>query len=225
MMKTKPATDLSVVPSPESAFPYRWPMAQTMIWQQRQMSTTAAYTTACEERCSTSGTVLAAQIKQQFINTRMPNCTQECRAEGSSHYLTPLSPQLDITQSLWCTASRPRSGSSRTHRSTWLFWRSTRSTSSNSRRFYDSTWLGWFPIDLVDLLLLAYCMVIDTKKICVQAPSSKRKAYWPSFPFLLPPLNIFIVGSRDHKMHDVSAACSQITYGLLLNYSSVTVDE
>jgi len=40
---------------------------------------------------------------------------------------------------------RPRSRSSRTKRSTWLF---CRSTSSTSRRFYDSTRLGWFPIDL-----------------------------------------------------------------------------
>jgi len=43
--------------------------------------------------------------------------------------------------------SRPRSRSSRTKRSTWLFCRSTRSTSLTSRRFYNSTRLGRFPID------------------------------------------------------------------------------
>jgi len=40
--------------------------------------------------------------------------------------------------------SRPRSRLSRTKRSTWLF---CRSTSSTSRRFYDSSRLGRFPID------------------------------------------------------------------------------
>jgi len=79
--------------------------------------------------------------------------------------------------------SRPRSWSSRTHRSTWLFCRSTRSTSSTSRRFYDSTRLGWFPIDLIDLVDLRPCRSQLSaracllhgnwcKKICVQAPDA-----------------------------------------------------
>jgi len=113
----------------------------------------------------------------------------------------------------WGVLVRPRSWSSRTHRSTWLF---CRSTSSTSRWFYDSTRLGWFPIDLVDLwpcwsqLSARACLLHGNwrKKIWVQAPDafpvpSGRPTYWPSFPFLLPLLNIFIVSSRDHKMRSM----------------------
>jgi len=55
------------------------------------------------------------------------------------------------------------------------------------------------------LLVLAHWQL--TRKIlcpstwCLPTPSSKWKAY--SFPFLLPPLNIFVVGSCDHKMRSM----------------------
>ena len=104
---------------------------------------------------------------------------------------------------------RPRSRSSRTQRSTRLFCRSTLST---SRRFYDSTRLGWFPINLVDLRpcwpqFLACAGLLHghrRKKICVQSPDAfPVPSGRPSFPFLFPPLNIFIVGLRDHKMRSM----------------------
>ena len=113
----------------------------------------------------------------------------------------------------WVPPNRPRSRSSRTKRLTWLF---CRLTSSTSRRFYDSTRLGWFPIDLVDLrpfwsqLSARACSLAADAKNSVskyrlmpshcqfQLPSGR-----PSFPFLLPPLNIFVVGSCDHKMRSM----------------------
>ena len=64
----------------------------------------------------------------------------------------PLNPATGLVERCKLSAAivdiRPRSRQSRTKRSTWLFCRSTRSTSSTSRRFYDSTRLGRFPIDL-----------------------------------------------------------------------------
>ena len=65
---------------------------------------------------------------------------------------------------------------------------------------------------LVAMLITAFCSCLLTawqltQKICVQAPDvfpvRSGRPYWPSFPFLLPPLNIFIVGSRDHKMRSM----------------------
>ena len=135
-------------------------------------------------------------------------------ANGSGSQNVCVRTSLDQTPFRW-EDNRPRSWSSRTHRLTWLFCRSTRSTSSTSRRFYDSTRLGWFPIDLIDLrpcwsqLSARACLLHGNwrKKILCPStwclPSSKWKVYWPSFPFLLPPLNIFIVSSRDHKMRSM----------------------
>jgi len=64
------------------------------------------------------------------------------------------------------------------------------------------------------MLITAFCwclltawLATDAKKILCPStwclPSSKWKVYWPSFPFLIPPLKIFIVGSRDHKMRSI----------------------
>jgi len=119
----------------------------------------------------------------------------------------------------WCVcpsvcplrANRPRSRSSRTKRSTWLFRRSTRSTSSTSRRFYDSTWPIFDRLGrLAAILITTFCSCLLTgswrEKFCVQAPDAfplSVPSGRPSFPFLLPPLNIFVVGSCDHKMRSM----------------------
>ena len=44
-------------------------------------------------------------------------------------------------------------------------------------------------------------MATEAKKFCVQSPDAfPVPSGKPSFPFLIPPLNIFMVGSRDYKM-------------------------
>ena len=76
--------------------------------------------------------------------------------------------------------------------------------------------LAVLSIDLVDLrpcwsqVSARVCLLHGNwrKKILCPStwchPSSKWKAYvWPSVAFLLPPLNIFIVGSRDQKMRSM----------------------
>ena len=76
--------------------------------------------------------------------------------------------------------SRPRSRSSLTKRSTWLFCRSTRSTSSISRRFYDSTRLGRFPIDLVDLRPFWSQLSVRACSLAADAKNSVSKHLMPS---------------------------------------------
>jgi len=110
---------------------------------------------------------------------------------------------------------RSRSRSSRTQRSTSLFCRSTRSTLSTSRRFYDSTRLSTLLISdrlgrLAAMLITAFCYCLLTawpltqKKFCFQSPDAfPVPSGRPSFPFLFPPLNIFIVGSCDYKMRSM----------------------
>ena len=132
---------------------------------------------------------------------------------------------------------RPCSWSSRTHRSTWLFCRSTRSTDRLHRLVDDfmtrldlddfrSTWSTWWTCGHVDhsfcsCLLTAW--QLTQKILCPSTwclPSSKWKVYWPSFPFLLPQ-------KWPHFVTTKWGQCSLFTnyFGLLLNYNSVTVDE
>ena len=79
-----------------------------------------------------------------------------------------------------CEPNRPRSWSNRTHRSTWLFCRSTRSTSSTSRRFYDSTRLGWFLIDVIDLVDLRPCWSQISARACLLHGNWRKKNLCPS---------------------------------------------
>ena len=86
----------------------------------------------------------------------------------------------DTCAGLPCTHThRPRSWSSRTHRSTWLFCRSTLSTSSTSRRFYDSTRLGWFPIDLIDFVDLRPCWSQLSARACLLHGNWRKKNLCP----------------------------------------------
>jgi len=75
----------------------------------------------------------------------------------------------------------------------------------------DSTW----PISdrlgrLAAILVTTFCSCLLTgswrEKFCVQAPDAfplPVPSGRPSFPFLLPPLNIFVDGSCDHKMRSM----------------------
>ena len=108
--------------------------------------------------------------------------------------------------------NRPRSWSSRTKRPTWLF---CRSTSSTSWRFltrldladFRSTWSTCGHFDHNFLLVLAHWQ-LTRKILCpstwwLPTPRLPVPSGRPSFPFLLPHLNIFVVGSCDHKMRSM----------------------